>query len=49
LERKEEALEAYDLVISIKENHLYAWKNRGIILAELGRAEEALFSYEKAI
>jgi tetratricopeptide (TPR) repeat protein len=49
LGRPEEAIEAYEKAIQIKEGYHEAWYNKGGILGNLGRHDEALKAAEKAI
>jgi len=43
-----EALKHYNKLLAIKPNHYVAWTNKGTILRELGRYEEAIDSFNKA-
>jgi predicted O-linked N-acetylglucosamine transferase (SPINDLY family) len=49
LDRREEALAAYDKAIAIDPNNWEAHYNRGNVLAALNRHEEALASFDRAI
>jgi predicted TPR repeat methyltransferase len=42
-------LESYDRAIALRPDYAEAFTNRGIVLAELDRPEEALQSYERAV
>lgn len=47
--RYEEALQAFERTIEMKEDHAGAWRGKGICLKQLGRYEEALQAFDRAI
>ncbi len=49
LDRKEEAVIAYNKALEIKPDLHEAWYNKGVALNDLGREEEAIEAYEKAL
>jgi len=49
LGRHQEAIEALDLLLSVKRRSVEAHNNRGAILEKLGRDEEALESFDRAL
>lgn len=46
---KEEALAAYDKALKIQPDFGDAWFNKGYVLGSLGRTQEALCVFEKAL
>jgi len=44
----EKAIEVYEMVAN-DPNYLYAWYNKGVVLGNLGRSQEAIECYDKAI
>ena len=48
MQHYEQALNSYDLAVSLKDDFSSAWFNRGNILTELGRFKDALDSFKKA-
>lgn len=48
VKRSKEALEAYNQAIKSKPNHAMTYYNKGSLLYDLGRFEEALVALEKA-
>jgi protein O-GlcNAc transferase len=49
LNRRVEALDAYDLALRINPDHVEALQNRGLVLTQLGRHAEALETYDRAL
>ena len=49
LQRFEEALATFDLVLSVKRRSVEAHNNRGAVLERLGRDDEALESFQRAL
>ena len=48
LNRLNDALENYNNLIKLNPDHAEAYRNRGIVLSDLKRLDEAVTSYEKA-
>ncbi len=49
LGRYKEAIESFDMTISLYPKHTYAWNNKGKALEALGRDSEAALAYKKAL
>lgn len=49
LGRYEEAIESFDMTISLYPKHTYAWNNKGKALEALGRNSEAALAYKKVL
>ena len=49
LQKYPEAIAAYNKAIAIDPDYLWAWNNRGEAYAELGKIEQAMVDFEKAI
>jgi tetratricopeptide (TPR) repeat protein len=49
MKRYDEALQAFDTVLSIKPEHVFALNNRGTVLCKMGRFAEAVKCYNKSL
>ena len=49
LDQRQEALQALDEVLAINPQHGLAWSNRGMLLRDLQRLQEAALCFEKAV
>ena len=49
LENYEKALDYFDKIIALDENHMYAWFHKGMILSETEKCEDAIKCYDKVM
>ncbi len=49
LHRSQEAVNYFDKALELNPNHVDAWNNKGVALANLGKHEEAIVYYDKAL